>query len=220
MDRDQLSRCWYEEVCTQKADMCYSTCIRYNEMAYMIDNSGIPKAKQRPIILDGGEDYDVFAQLADIKDNIVEFVHDGNNIYLASERTGNGKTSWAIKLLLKYFDQIWAGNGFQVRGLFIHVPTLLMKLKNFDDPLSKSYKQQILECDLVVWDDIATTQISNYDYNNLLNFIDYRLAEEKSNIFTGNQTTKDNLENILGVRLASRVWNPSQVFIFKGKDRR
>lgn len=220
MVKERLSDCWYDKVCIQKSENCETNCIRYNEMVFLIENSGIPKAKQGPIILDGGEDYEIFEQLAYLKDNIVEFVEDGENIYLASERTGNGKTSWSIKFLLKYFDQIWAGNGFRVRGLFIHVPTLLMKLKNFDNPMSETYKKNILECDLVVWDDIATTQISNYDYNNLLNFIDYRLSEEKSNIFTGNQTTKDNLENILGVRLASRVWNPSKVYIFKGKDRR
>lgn len=210
------SNCWYKDVCTSEC----SGCIRYTEMKYMVDNSGIPESKQHSIKLDANDDYPRYKELQSIKDDIVQFVLNGENVYIASENTGNGKTSWSIKLLLKYFDEVWAGNGLRVRGLFVHVPTLLLQLKNFNNPLSEEYKSFLINTDLVVWDEIAATSISSYDYSNLLMFMENRLLNNKSNIFTSNATTKQALEEIVGAKLASRIWNTSDIIIFKGKDRR
>lgn len=209
--------CWYHKVCTY--DSC-ANCIRYSEMKYLMDNSGIPRNRQYPQELIADIDLDKYCQLAEIKSDIETFVQDGQNLFICSEYTGNGKTSWALKLLLKYFDNVWAGNGFKVRGLFVNVPTLLLQLKNFNNPLSEDYKKQLMEVDIVVWDEIASTSISNYDYGNLLMFLDYRIAEVKSNIFTSNATTSQELEKNVGSKLASRIWNTSTIIQFNGKDRR
>lgn len=186
-----------------------------------MDNSGIPKSKQRSIPLDAGIDYEKFVTLNSIKNNIVELVDSGDfNLYICSNETGNGKTSWAIKILLKYFDQIWAGNGFNIRGMFVHVPTLLSKLKNFDNPLLTEYKDNLSKVDLIIWDDIASTKLSEWDISQLLILIDSRILESKMNIYTGNLTSYNALEKALGSRLASRIWNCSAVVELKGKDRR
>ena len=185
-----------------------------------MDNSGIPKNRQYPQELVADVDLVPYSQLAEIKSDIINFVNDGENLFICSKFTGNGKTSWSIKLLSKYFDSVWAGNGFKVRGLFVNVPTLLLQLKNFDNPLSEEYKRQLMEVDLVVWDEIASTNISNYDYGNLLMFLDYRIASQKSNIFTSNATTFSELEKNVGSKLASRIWNTSTVVQFNSKDRR
>lgn len=217
MAYERNSDCWYLDVC----DNDCKSCIRYSEMKYLMDNSGIPKNRQSPRELTAGTaDYDIFCSLAEIKSNIVDFVNNGRNIFITSSNTGNGKTSWAIKLLTKYFDSIWAGNGFRVRGMFIHTPTLLLQLKNFSDPLSETYKKNLLNCDLVVFDDIADTSVSAYDYSNLLMIIDYRIQNEKSCIYTSNRTTKKQLEEAVGVRIASRIWETSFIAVLKGKDRR
>lgn len=189
-------------------------------MKYLTDNSGIPINKQLPQTLISGIDLKKFQRLGDIKNDIVNFVESGNNLYICSSNTGNGKTSWALKLLLKYFDQIWAGNGFRVRGMFVNVPTLLLQLKNFNNPLSEEYKHNLMEADLIVWDELASTSISNYDYGNLLMFLDYRIFSDKANIFTSNAVSKEELEKNVGAKLASRIWNCSEVIEFKGKDRR
>lgn len=185
-----------------------------------MDHSDIPKNKQYPQELIAGVDLNQYRDLAKIKSNIVDFVVNGQNLFICSRYTGNGKTSWAIKLLAKYFDQVWAGNGFKVRGLFVNVPTLLLQLKNFNNPLPEEYKQNLMSVDLVVWDEIASTSISNYDYGNLLMFLDYRIAECKSNIFTSNVTTSQALEKNVGTKLASRIWNTSTIIQFNGKDKR
>lgn len=209
--------CWYKDVCTY--DFC-TNCIRYSEMKYLMDNSGIPKNRQYPIELIADVDLVQYRQLADIKLDIVDFVEQGHNLFICSKNTGNGKTSWAIKLLLRYFNEIWAGNGFRVRGLFVNVPTLLLQLKNFSNPIPEEYKRNLMDVDLVVWDEIASMSISSYDYGNLLMFLDHRIFSDKSNIFTSNAVTKEELEKSIGTKLTSRIWNTSTLIEFKGKDRR
>lgn len=189
-------------------------------MKYLMDHSGIPKVRQKPISLDPGVDYDAFCDLADIKDNIRQYVETDNfHLYICSNETGNGKTSWAIKLLLKYFDSVWAGNGFRVRGYFQHVPTLLNTLKDFSTN-HDVLKNTLENADIVVWDDIAGAKLSDYDIQQLLSLIDTRIIEGKTNIYTGNLISYESLQKTLGSRLASRIWNCSVNVKFKGKDRR
>lgn len=217
MENEYTSKCWYHDVCTQE---CSPTCIRYNEMKYLVNNSGIPVTRQYVESLTADKDYKQYMRLTEIKLSILKFVQSGDNLFIASQYTGNGKTSWSIKLLMKYFDEVWAGNGRRVRGLFVHIPTLLLQLKNFENPISEEYKQNLMDADLVVWDEIAFSNISNYDYSNLLIFLENRLLNKKSNIYTSNIETKESLEERVGYKLASRIWNTSEIIIFRGKDKR
>ena len=218
---EKISDCWYKTICQTE---CSSACIRYLEMKYLMDNSNIPKVKQIPQSLTAPAcDRKAFVRLAEIKKDINEFVDCGCNLYIASAITGNGKTSWAIKLMLKYFDNVWAGNGFRTRGLFIHVPTFLLKCKDFNnkDARFDEIKEQLPNVDLVVWDDIASTDVSAYDYSQLLMYIDNRLLNGKSNIFTGNYDERNALEKRVGMKLASRIWSDTtEVVVFDGGDMR
>ena len=211
--------CWYKNVCRYlKCD----NCVRYLEMSHLMDNSGIPKKQQIPIKLQCSEiDREAFEALSDIKDDVEQFVKNGESLYITSENTGNGKTSWARKILMKYFDCVWAGNGLRVRGYFAHVPTLLGQLKNFSNDSERIELLKILmNADLVVWDDIASTKLSDYDITQLLSIIDTRINNGLSNIYTGNITTKEELIDLLGDRLASRIWITGSVIELRGKDRR
>ena len=125
-------------------------------------------------------------------------------------------------MLQSYFDQIWLGNGFRCRGIFIHVPTLLNKIKdgfNNKDEDFELLKSRLISVDLVVWDDIAAVKLSDFDHANLLTFIDQRKLNELANIYTGNLTL-DELPDAVGNRLTSRIWNDSTVIEFCGADRR
>ena len=210
--------CWYKDVCQIE---CEPNCLRYNEMKYLMDNSDIPFNRQipnklKPELIDRG----AFEELNGIRLDVVNFVNSGENLYIWGKNTGNGKTSWALKIMLRYFNDIWAGNGFRVRGKFVHTPTFLLKLKDFNNPLSEEYKNDILNCDLLILDDIASVGISQYDLSQLLLYIDYRVFNCKSTIYTGNLDDK-NLESVLGSRLASRIWAQNTTKIeLKGSDRR
>ena len=214
----RIQDCWYEKVCQNE---CSNTCLRYNEMKFLMDNSDIPPDKQIPDkLIPEEQDLEAFKQLNDIKLGIIDFVKDGKSLYIWSNYTGNGKTSWSLKIILRYFNDIWAGNGFRVRGKFVHIPALLLKLKDFNNPLSEEYKNDILNCDLVIFDDIASVGISQYDLSQLLLYIDHRSLYGKSTIYTGNLDMYD-MDKVLGSRLTSRIWSKDTTIIeLKGADRR
>ena len=189
-----------------------------------MENSNLPKSKQKPITLYANEDdLDAYMRLDNIRKNIVEFVHSGKHLYITGQYPGNGKTSWAIKLMHRYFDQIWYGNGLNIRALFISVPMFLLNCKNFDNKSLEfdELKQNIMKVDLVIWDDIGSTKLSGYDYSQLFSYVDYRFLAEKTNIYTGNLSTYDALVNSVGDKLASRIWQGSNEIIeLVGKDHR
>ena len=104
--------------------------------------------------------------------------------------------------------------------MFVHVPTLLSEIKDFNNPMSPQYRQLLKTCDLIVWDDIACDMLSAYDITQLTILIDNRMLARKSNIYTGNIIDKDTMIDILGMRLASRVYNASKVIVLDGEDGR
>lgn len=215
------NKCWYKDVCQLDNDC--KMCRRYNEMSYLMENSYLPKNKQKIIKLAVPEcDEDAYKKLAEIKHDIYDFVYEGRNLYIGSKSTGNGKTSWSVKLMHSYFAEIWDGNGYEPRAVFVHVPTFLLDCKNFSNKSADMVKLEklIKTVDLVVWDDVGSTGVSAYDIATLYAYIDYRNLSELANIYTANYETKDDLAKAVGNRLASRIWGEKQgeVVIFKGGD--
>ena len=214
------SECWYKETCEDDCD----SCAVFFQMKWQMTHSGLPEAKQRPIALyltdDNSGDKEAFYRLADIRKHIVYFVENGNNLYICSKWTGNGKTSWAIKMLHTYFHYTAVGNYDNLKGMFVNTTELLLQLKDFNNPLPKSYIEKLKEVDLVVWDDIAVSGMSNYDFTQLYTIIDKRILAEKSNIFTSNQPDVNAFADLMGGRLASRIYYTSEIVELKGKDMR
>ena len=190
-------------------------------MKWQFDNSGLPKSKYMPIKLKPqSNDRRAFEKLADIRENIEDFVEQGKNLYICGEIPGNGKTSWAIKMLQTYFHYVAEGNMFEVKGMFVSVPDLLLRLKDFSNPVSNEYKDNLRNTDLLILDDIAVTGLSQYDYLQLFTLIDSRMLAGKSIIFTSNVTDIKKLEEVIGERLASRVFGNSIIVEIKGGDMR
>lgn len=211
--------CIYKDVCALD---CKPSCMRYVEMNYMLKHSNIPKAKQRINVLIPDEcDVKAFEQLADIRNSIVDFTDCGNSLYIYSTTCGNGKTTWSIKLMLQYFNEMWPGNGFTKRGVFVNVPTFLYTCKSIiskPDSNFEDLRKSLFDVDLVIWDDIAASKMSDYDYSLLLALIDSRVLNEKANIYTGN-IVPSQLEQYVGTKLASRILEGSQICL-RGGDRR
>ena len=205
--------CIYHEVCTNK---CSDSCIRYLQMSRLLQLSNLPELYRSPTVIYATDDVDKYKDLTKIKENIVSFVEKGKNLYICSNTCGNAKTTWATKLMLKYFDKTWPNSYDVTRGLYIHVPTLLLEIKNFGN--IPEYVSRIKEADLVVWDDIALAKLSEYEHEQLLQFIDSRIANTKSNIYTSNIVNADELANYVGSRLSSRIYSNSKVIEFKSGD--
>jgi DNA replication protein DnaC len=80
-------------------------------------------------------------------------------------------------------------------------------------------KDNVLTCDLVIWDDIGTKNSTSFESENLLSMIEGRILNNKANIFTSNLNDQE-LHDALGDRLASRICNLGYNITFNGGDKR
>lgn len=201
-------------------------CIKLFKVNQLYDSALLSdKQKYRlPLYPDAnGADLDTFKLLKSIEEHIIEFVMNGKNLYIHSTITGNGKTSWAVRMIQAYILKRWPELGlYDCPAMFINVPRFLLTLKdsisNQSDYIDH-IKKNILSSDLVVWDEVGVKTLSEYDHEHLLNLINTRLDEGKSNIYTSNLPPNELREKV-GDRLYSRIVNISTDIEFVGADKR
>lgn len=218
--------CWFRSKCPNynNPEECYRGCINYMVMDYLCYTSQIPKAMQQPDnlkLVPIEADMTAFKRLAEIKDNIYSWVNGGYNLLIHSAQCGNGKTTWAIKIMLNYFTKLLNGNGFRCRGVFINVISFIIRNKraiSVKDPELDDLIENLRESDLVIWDDVGANDLSKYEYDLLMDILDYRLANKRANIFTSN-ANKEEMMNNLGQRFTSRILD-SEVIEITGPDER
>lgn len=215
-----IDKCWYKRICTEK---CTENCIRYKLMYSLFKQSNLPEALwDYKSLTCEDKDYQAFKELQAKSDAILNFIESGNNLYIYSENCGNGKTTWAIRLMYSYFDKIWHKSCFDCKALFVSVPKFLYNCKRSISQDVKGFEELcnlISEVDLVIWDDIGEMKASDYEHQILFQYIDDRINSKKSNIYTSNKN-KGQLEDVLGVRLASRIYNCSECIEFVEEDKR
>lgn len=223
-DVKEKDKCWYEAVCDKSR--CGETfCIRHYKMDCLTHMAMMDGKLKYPIQLKldaNGTDRDAYRQLKEIQTNIEDFVLNGKNLLIYSENTGNGKTEWSKKLLLSWFDHIWPTTDFICRGLFISLPKLMNAMKeNITSPNEyfQYVNDNIVNADLVIWDEINYKDYSTFEHDYLLNIISQRLAIGKANIYTTNYKLPI-IESKLGSRLCSRIVGSSIKIEFKGFDKR
>ena len=215
-----IQSCWYKRICTEQ---CSENCIRYKLMYSLFKQSNLPEALwDYKELVCHEKDLQVYKQLQAKSDAILNFIEAGNNLYIYSENCGNGKTTWAIRLMYSYFDKIWHKSCFDCKALFVSVPKFLYNCKRSISQDVKGFEELcnlISEVDLVIWDDIGEMKASDYEHQILFQYIDDRINSKKSNIYTSNKN-KGQLEDVLGVRLASRIYNCSECIEFLEEDKR
>ena len=215
-----IQSCWYKRICTEQ---CSENCIRYKLMYSLFKQSNLPEALwDYKELICHEKDLQVYKQLQAKSDAILNFIESGNNLYIYSENCGNGKTTWAIRLMYSYFDKIWHKSCFDCKALFVSVPKFLYNCKRSISQDVKGFEELcnlISEVDLVIWDDIGEMKASDYEHQILFQYIDDRINSKKSNIYTSNKN-KEQLEDVLGVRLASRIYNCSECIEFVEEDKR
>lgn len=181
-----------------------------------IKNSHIPRryieeAQKANLCPTTKEDEEAFEYLNKVKNNIRLFVKLHHNLLIASPHPGNGKTSWAAKILLHYILDYAYEYAFprNTPVLFINVPEYLTKKKlaisdrELAEEISEIEKC-IFTAKIVVFDDIATKTATEYDRDMLFMYINNRTDNYLSNIYTTNISAED-LYEVLGDRLADRV---------------
>lgn len=203
------NNCMYKGICGDfNTESCNSVCDRYIITNFLLHHSQIPpKLRQRKILTVPECDSNAYEMLSRTRMDIQQFIQNGENLYIFSTNRHNGKTSWAVSLMLKYFDQIWQTCGFTIRGVFVSVPMFLMKCKNVmsnPDMDFEYFKETLRNADLVIWDDIATSNLSAYDSGVLYAYISERLLQGKSNIYTGTMN-RQQMSTALGMNLSSCI---------------
>ena len=121
-----------------------------------------------------------------------------------------------------YFGKIWHKTDFECRGLFINVPRFFISLKeNIDKKIEyvNQIKENIETADMIIWDEIGTKQLTAFEHENLLSYINMRVDNGKSNIYTSNLSSEE-LKTVVGDRLYSRIVNLSEDIELHGQDKR
>lgn len=200
-------------------------CVKLFKLDYLFNQALIDNLSSRAkqsLILDN-IDKDNYLLLNQIENNSENFVANGENLYIHSSICGNGKSAWALRILQSYLNKIWFNSDLTCRALFISVPKYLLSIKDNisnNNSYAQHIKSNIATADLVIWDDIATKSITSFESEILFSDIDSRFLSNKSNIFTSNVETVDDLNELLGARLASRIIGYSKDILFKGPDKR
>lgn len=219
-----MQKCFWEAKCNKK-DCDKDFCLRKYKLEELFSKSLLtPNQYSRKDLYIDSDNTDLteFQQLALIEQNIDKFVNEGRNLYLHSHICGNGKSSWAIRMIQSYFNKIWPTSSLTCRAMFISVPRFLLAIKDFKNTKNDYLdfiQENILKADLVVWDDIAAKVGTEFEISHLLSYIDNRIALNKANIYTSNLNQAE-LTEALGERLASRVCNFSIDIELKGADKR
>lgn len=200
-------------------------CIKLFKLDYLYNESLLTSQQRKYIALRidaDGTDRDEFIKLKNIETNIEEFVNDGDSLYIYSHNCGNGKTAWSLRLIQAYLNSIWHKCDLNCKALFINVPRFLLSLKDSisnDNPYIEHIKANILSADMVVWDEIGTKAVTQFEHEHLLSLINARIDSNKSQVFTSN-LQPDELREAVGERLYSRVVNLSTIIELKGADKR
>ena len=95
--------CWLKDSCN-RIDCNKPNCIKLIKLDYLFDQACVDlnMRKNVDLFLTTEQDRKAFSTLANIKENINEFIKNGNNLYIYSSNVGNGKSVWALKLLQAY----------------------------------------------------------------------------------------------------------------------
>ena len=217
--------CWVRERCKKAMNCNGESCIKLfkiNELCNLAMLTDDQRRKKK-LWLDGnGIDKDAFTFLKSVEDNVEKFVNSGDNLYIYSYITGNGKTAWALRILNSYIEKIWYKSDIVCRGLFVNVPRFLISLKDNIGNYNEYYNQikdNILDADLVVFDEIGAKVATSFETEHLLSIVNARVDAKKSNIYTSNLGPEE-LRKAVGDRMYSRIINTSTEIMFRGTDKR
>lgn len=214
-----IKDCWYKDRCTIK---CEEHCMRFKLVSSLFNLSYLPEHLWKYKYLRCGDsDYESFKKLGDIGSHIETFVEDGRQLYIFSEFCGNGKTTWSIRLMWKYFNKIWHRSSFEQKAIFVSVQKFLYNCKRSISQTIEGFDnlcEAISKVDLVIWDDLPCGNFTDYEHQILFQYIDDRINCGKANIFTGNHNRTE-CEQLLGDKLTSRVFS-DYVVEFREGDKR
>lgn len=196
---------------------------------FILNNSYLPRYQWIEDSLKALDDSESFKRLVEIRMDLLHFLSSElNNLVICSNNLGNGKTSWAVKLMLTYIE-LQKGKLDYVDEKKINVDNydycvfcqsvpFLVEMKQFGSN-KKSYEmyQRLCRTNLAIIDDLGAAPMSQYDYNIIYAIFEKRLFEGRPTIVTTNFANKESAEKELGPRLVDRIWSNSEIIEFKNR---
>ena len=211
--------CWFKDNCNKECNMACGT---FNEFKYLLDNSNIPEMYKEPKKLyPETVDLEAFKTLANIKNDIENFVDNNRQLYLWSKNTGNGKSNFICKILLTYLALIATGNGFNLNNgvYFCYLPDFITLTTSFENKDRDNILNAIMTRKLVVLDDVGASVVnSSFVATNLSQIIDTRYRNNLATIYTSN-LSEDELTSHYGSRIADRILSDISIEL-RGQGRR
>lgn len=188
----------------------------------LFELSGLPKKYFEPQHLVKREvDAECWDWLEDVRNNIVEEVQRGLNIVITSTTVGNGKTSWAVRLLQRYLAETALDGRMVEKGMFVVSAQLLTEFGdyNYFQTMKEFLErfEKLKTCDLLVIDEIGGGSLTKASYPYLYDLVNYRVDNNLSTIYTTNYTDEEVI-NLLGQRLYSRIYDTSVVLEFEASN--
>ena len=199
---------------------------------FILENSYLPRYQWIEDDLKSLKDKECFSRLRYIRDNLTSFIKGNlndkmyNNLVICSENLGNGKTSWAVKLMLTYvelqkgklnkLDELKVTVDNYDYCVFCQSVPFLAEMKQFGSN-KDSYEmyRRLCKTNLAIIDDLGAVPMSQYDYTIIYAILEKRLFAGKPTIITTNFANKNDAEKELGPRLVDRIWNNSEIIEFK-----
>ena len=181
------------------------------------------KYRYRMDLIPDDKDLKAFMALNDYKENVVAHVERGEGLYIWSENTGNGKTSWACKIMSYYFRKIAFSSGLENEGLYIYLPTFLDDLRNSYNHPSPEFEEElemVKNCKLLIIDDIGAERVTEWVRERIVSIINTRSSNGLCTIYTSNLSLKGLTDKLGDDRISSRIKGSVQEINLLGKDNR
>lgn len=135
----------------------------------------------------------------------------GPSVFMAGG-TGLGKTHLSLAIARRVIEK-----GYGV--IYCSAPKIMEELANehFSSNTPKTTLNHLIECDLLIFDDLGTEQASKYTVTEIYNLFNTRMLYKRPTIVNTNLSLKE-LTAEYGKRLISRVAGDHVYFEFIGKD--
>ena len=125
-------KCYASDYCQKDKSSCSDVCGGYRVLRALYNLSRIPERYRYTIALkpENGEDLEAFTTLDNYKNDVLSMVDEGRGLYIWGKSTGNGKTSWACKIMSYFFRKIAFNTGLENEGLLLMAQANREAVKN------------------------------------------------------------------------------------------
>lgn len=215
---------------SQGIPACHTDCAVYAQCKRAFELAGLPNTFWYPPkgIKISSEDVNAMATTQHVRRNISSFVSNGQNLWMYSDTSGNGKTYRAVTLASTYIlNNVLSGNYFDNMVRYVYIPKYVSDFEILDRSNYESLERQrflaeldnLYSADLVIWDELGYGSDSRIETSIIRAIINDRINNSRSNVFISGKSLQE-VRALIGKGVYERINNCSLVVNFRGPDLR